>query len=311
MITQLQPHAPMRSPVSGFPRVLIAILLFTLHLSPFALRAFADAPRAQPRVVSQTVGNDELLLALAEPGQIAALSHLSRDGDFAACAAEAAAFPKLPKNATAETILSFSPTLVLFADYSRTELVEQVRRAGIRIVVISNYHTLDDSFSNLRTVARELGPEAESRAEKIIADCRRRVATLREKLKDARPVRVIAPSTYGVIPGYQSTFQDLCEYACAENLAATLGGLRGHQPPPVEKMLAWPVDKVVLIGANKAAALAPFKKLPPYQYMPAVREGRVALLEPWQISSVSHLRVLAYERLARELHPELFAATVP
>lgn len=72
-------------------------------------------------------------------------------------------------------------------------------------------------------------------------------------------------------------------------------------------MLTWPVDKVVLVGANADAALAPFQKLPPYQYMSAIRESRVALLVSWQISCVSHLRVFAYERLARELHPERFA----
>jgi len=260
------------------------------------------------RVVSQTVGNDELLLAVAAPAQIAALSHLARDPAFSGITAQAAAYPALEKNTTAEGILKYSPTLVLFNDYSRPELVAQVQRAGVRTLIISNYNTLDDTYADLRRIARELGPDAEARAEQVIADCQRRVAALREKLANAKPVRVIAPSTYGAIPGDRSTFQDLCDHAGAENLATTLGHLHGHQPPPSEKMLTWPVDKVVLVGATAAAALAPYKNLPPYQYMPAIRESRVALLEPWQISCVSHLRVACYERLARELHPELFAS---
>jgi iron complex transport system substrate-binding protein len=285
-------------------------------LSPAA----PPSPPPQIRVISQTVGNDELLLAVAEPAQIAALSHLSRDPDFSAVAAQAAAFPKLDKNATAESILAFSPTLVLFTDYSRTELVAQVRRAGVRSVIIKNYHTLADAYDNLRLIAAELGPEAAGRAGRLIAGCETRVAALRARLAGVRPVRVIAPSTYGMIPGRDSTFQDLCDHAAAENLAATLGGLRGHAPPPSEKMITWPVDKVVLISAALQdgarppaggdpvqAALAPFLKLPPYQFMPAIRERRAALLEPWQISCVSHHRVAAYERLARELHPERFA----
>ncbi|OAM91097.1 ABC transporter substrate-binding protein [Termitidicoccus mucosus] len=298
---------------------LLVFLLFGLSaLQSFGPRAFAAPP--QMRVVSQTVGNDELLLAVASPSQIAALSHLATESDFSAVAAQAAAFPKLDKNATAESILSFSPTLVLFTDYSRTELVEQIHRAGVRSVIIKNYRTLDDTYGNLRLIAAELGPEAAGRAERLIAGCEARVAALRAKMAGAKPVRVIAPSTYGVIPGRDTTFQDLCDHAAAENLAATLGGLRGHAPPPSEKMIAWPVDKVVLIsGALQSgvrpldgedpvqAALAPFLKLPPYQFMPAVRERRVALLEPWQISCVSHHRVAAYERLARELHPERFA----
>jgi iron complex transport system substrate-binding protein len=288
-------------------------------LPPLNPGALAAPP--QLRVVSQTVGNDELLLAIAAPSQIAALSHLAAEPDFSAVAAQAAAFPKLDKNATAEGLLAFSPTLVLFSDYSRAELVAQIRRAGVRILVIKNYHTLADAYGNLRLIAAELGPEAVGRAERLIAGCETRVAALRAKMAGAKPVRVIAPSTYGMIPGRDSTFQDLCDHAAAENLAATLGGLRGHAPPPSEKMLSWPVDKVVLVsgalrnGARPPAgedpvqaALAPFLKLPPYQFMPAVRERRAALLEPWQISCVSHHRVTAYERLARELHPGRFAS---
>ena len=145
-----------------------------------------------------------------------------------------------------------------------------------------------------------------ARAERVIADCRARVRALREKLRGVPPVRVIAPSTYGVIGGAETTFQDLCDHAGAINLAATLGHLRGHQPPPDEQMLTWPVDKVVIAGDAAAAALAPFVDLPPYKFMAAVRGRRVALLAPYMLASVTQYRVDGYERLARELHPEVF-----
>jgi len=292
------------------PIIAFVLLLFTLYSSLFTLRAFAPPPAPQMRVVSQTVGNDEFLLAVAAPAQIAALSQLARDPDFSGVAAQAAAYPVLEKNTTAEGILKYAPTLVLFNDYSRPELVAQVQRAGVRTLIISKYYTLDDTYAALRLIARALGPDAETRAELTIADCQRRVAALREKLATAKPVRVIAPSTYGMIPGDRNTFQDLCDHAGAENLATTLGHLHGHQPPPSEKMLTWPVDKVVLVGASIDAALSPYKNLPPYEYMPVIRESRVALLAPWQLACVSHLRILAYERLARELHPELFAPQI-
>ena len=282
---------------------LIALLSFAIALAFTFARAAESAP---VRVVSQTVGTDELLLALAEPSQIAALSHLATEPDFSAVSTEAAAYPQLAKNGDAENALKFSPTLILVANYSRAELVSQVRRAGVKVFVIEKYESLADAYANLRALARELGPSAEQKAETLIADCERRVAALAEKLKGVRPIRVIAPSTYGVIGGANTTFQDLCDHAGAENLAATLGKLTGHVPPPNEQMLTWPIERVVISGNDRDSALAPFLKLPPYQFMPAVREKRVALLKPWHISSVSHHRVAAYEQLARELHPELF-----
>lgn len=279
---------------------MIALVFLLVVANVGILRA--DTPKI--RVISQTVGTDELLLALAEPEQIAALSHLAEESVYSAVAEEAKRYPKLTQRGDVEGLLKFSPTLVLFANYSRAELVAQVRRSGVKVLVFDHYKSLEDAYGNLRLVARELG--AEAKAERLISECELRVKALRVRLRDAKPVRVIAPSTYGVIPGDDSTFQDLCDYAAAENLAATLGHLHGHEAPPNEQMLTWPIDRVVVAGDDAAAALAPFKTLPPYQFMSAVKEGRVALLKPYQLSCVSHHRIEGYEELARQLHPEAF-----
>jgi iron complex transport system substrate-binding protein len=195
---------------------------------------------------------------------------------------------------------------VLCADYSRVELVEGLKRSGVRVIVFDHYHTLDDAYANLRLLGRELGPAAVARADRIIADCQARVRVLEGKLAKVRPVRVIAPSTYGVIGGADTTFQDLCDHAGAINLAATLGGLRGHQPPPNEQMLTWPIDRVVVAGDDKESALQPFLTLPPYQFMAAIKERRAALIVPYMLSCVTHRRIDGYECLARALHPEVF-----
>jgi len=256
------------------------------------------------RVVSQTVGSDELLLALAEPCQVAALSHLARLPAFSAVADEAKRFPQLAPGGDAESILRYSPTLVLFADFSRAELVAQIRRAGVRVMIFNRYETLDDTYENLRRLAAELG--AETRAERLIADCQARMAALEARLRGVRPVRVIAPSPHGMIPGRRSTFQDLCDHAGAENLAATLGHLEGHAAPPTEGMMLWPVDFVVVDGSTVEEALAPYREIMPYQFMPVVKEGRAVLLRPYLMACVSHHRIDGYEMLARALHPEVF-----
>lgn len=276
-----------------------------------ALAACLTARAEAVRVVSQTVGTDELLLAVAAPAQIAALSHLARDPVFSGVAREAAAYSAIG-HGDAETILRFRPTLVLFSDYSRAELVEQVRRAGVAVLVFDRYLTLEDAYANLRRLAAALDdPAAAARAEAVVADCRARLARLQARLAGATPVRVIAPSTYGVIAGAGTTFQDICDHAGAENLATTLGHLQGHDTPPGEAMLRWPIEVVVLGGSDVDEALAPYRKLPPYAHFPAVRQRRVALLDAWALGCVTHLRVHAYEQLARQLHPERFPDPAP
>jgi iron complex transport system substrate-binding protein len=258
------------------------------------------------RVVSQTVGSDELLLALARPEQIAALSRLAIEPAYSAVAEQAKAYPRLNSEDNIEGILKYRPTLVLFANYSRVELVTQVQRAGIRTLIFDRYSTLEDAYANLRRLAAMLGPDAQARAERIETDGRARVEALAARLAGRPHVRVIAPSIYGPIPGAESSFQDLCDHAEADNLAASLGHLRGFAMPPEEQMLTWPIDRVVLTGRDRDQALQEFRSLSPYRFMPAVQEGRAALLQPHQLGCVSHHRIEAYEQLARELHPEAF-----
>ena len=258
------------------------------------------------RVVSQAVGTDELLLALAEPTQIAALSHLACDENFSAVASAAKVYPRLPANGDAETVLRHRPTLMICANYSRKELVTQVQRLGVKVWMMERYDTLADVYANLRRLAEELG--AEAKAERLIATCEARCAALRERLRGVRPVRVIAPSTYGLIPGGATTFQDLCDHAGADNLAATLGGWQGHAAAPGEQMLRWPIEFLVVAGDTVAEALAPYRNLPTYAHLPAWKERRAVLVQPYMLSCVSHHRIAGYERLARGLHPECFGA---
>jgi iron complex transport system substrate-binding protein len=241
---------------------------------------------------------------VADPGQIAALSHLARDPEFSAVAEEAEGYPQLQLNGDAESVIKYQPTLVLCADYSRPELVAQLRRAGVRVLVFDRYATMDDAYANLRLLARVLGTE--ERAERVIAECRGRVAALDKRLKGVPLVGVIAPSTYGLLPGANTTFQDLCDHSGAENLAATLGHLVGNAPQPSEQMLLWPIDFLVVSGKTQASALAPFRDIPPYEYLEVVRDSHAVLLPPWVLGCVSHHRIVGYEIMARALHPEAF-----
>lgn len=294
--------------VRGAALLVCLACLFGIASTGIGCSRVADARRAQPvvRVVSQTVGSDELLLALAQPAQVAALSHLALEPAYSAVAEQARAYSHLHRDGDVESILKFQPTLVLLANYSREELVTQVERAGIETLVFDRYDTLDDAYANLHRLAAKLGPAAEARATHIEAEGRARLEALRARLEGRPRVRVIAPSTYGLIPGADSTFQDLCDHAGAENLAASLGHLQGHAPAPEEQMLTWPVDLVVVAGPDREQAMAPFRDLFPYRFMPAIQQGRAAVLLPHQLSGVSQHRVEAYERLARALHPEAF-----
>lgn len=271
----------------------------------FLLLATLPLLAARPlRVVSQTVGTDELLLALADPGQIAALSHIGRDARFSASAAEAQRFPAL-RDSDAESVLRFRPDLVLAASFTRPETLALLRRAGVRLVVLDRFDTLEDLYVSIRLLGRELGQEA--RAEALIAQCRGRVRALAERLKGVRPVRVLTAGAYPFTAGADTTFQDLCDHAGALNVAAE-AGLKGHVPTPSEKLLTWNAEVLVISGDRPDASdtRARLAEIPHYRVLPAFKAGRFAVIPGALMSSVSHHRIDAYELLARALHPERF-----
>jgi iron complex transport system substrate-binding protein len=278
------------------------VALRLLALGGLALGVLSAEVAAETRVVSQSVGTDELLLALAGPGQIAALSHLATDANFSAAAAEvlAAGHARITSG-DAETILRHRPTLVLFTDYSRAELVAQVRRADVRTWTFDRYATLADAHAALRALAAELGGGAAERAERIIKADTVRVAELERRLAGRPRVAALAPTTYGVLAGSGTTFDDLCARAGADNLAASLGSLKGFARLPAEAMLTWPVEVFVVGGESDE-----FQRMPPYPQMMARRPIRVVRLDAWMLGCVTHRRVDAYEALARALHPEVF-----
>jgi iron complex transport system substrate-binding protein len=275
-----------------FP-VRLAALLFALALPLLAARP--------QRVVSQAVGTDELLLALADPGQIAALSHISHDGRFSPVAAEARHFPAL-KDSDAESVLRFRPDLVLAASFTRPETLALLRRTGVRLLVLDRFDTLEDVYDSLRRLGRELGQEA--RAESLIAQCQGRTGALAARLKGARPVRVLSAGLYPFTSGAGTTFQDLCDHAGALNVAAE-AGLKGHAPTPSEKLLVWNVEVLVASGEDDGIR-ARLGELPHYRTLPAYKAGRVVVIPGPLMSSISHHRIAAYEALARALHPERF-----
>jgi iron complex transport system substrate-binding protein len=280
-------------------RVLPVLLLALSALFGAGRAGHCAAPS---RVVSQTVGTDDLLAAIAAPGQIAALSHLARDPRYSPTAAANAQYPCL-RNGEAEDILRFRPDLVLVASYTQAETVVLLRRANVETLEVDHFDTLEELYGNARRIGRALGREA--RADELIKQWQARVKALGTRLKGCRPVRVLAVGFYPFTAGAGTTFQDLCEHAGALNVAAE-AGLKGHVPTPNEKILTWQVDVLVAPGEAGLDMQARLKDLAPYKFMKAFREGRVVQLPSALMAATSQARLDAYEALARALHPEAF-----
>jgi iron complex transport system substrate-binding protein len=260
------------------------------------------------RVVSQAIGTDDILLALADPSQIAALSHLARDPALAPDAANAVRYPAL-KGSSAEDVLRFRPDLVLLTSFSSPETVAILKKSRVKLFILEKFETLDDVYASLRQLGDLL--EKRQKAEALIESCRARVGSLAETMKGVKRVRVISAGAWQFISGSNTSFQDICDHAGAINVAAE-AGIDGIAPLPSEKLLTWKID--ALVGPTErrpngsAAALTDrLKDVIPYRFLDAYKQGRVIEIPVALFMSTSHHRIAAFEVLARALHPERFA----
>ncbi|NQD38572.1 ABC transporter substrate-binding protein [Permianibacter sp. IMCC34836] len=146
--------------------------------APTQTRAVTDAPK---RVVSMSLCLDELLIALAEPAQIAAVSSLARDPRYSSVWQTAQQLTA--HGGSAEQIASLQPDLILAADYERGKAVQVLRQLGFPVLAIDSPTRLADVPTMVRTVAAALGRPDQANQQLAalqnkLAEVHTRVATL-------------------------------------------------------------------------------------------------------------------------------------
>ncbi len=232
------------NPYARMMRVIGTVPLLALCVALWADPAPAsDAPR---RVVSFNLCADQLVVALADPDQIAGLSPYATDPALSVVADKALAFRKADWQA--ESTLLLEPDLVLIGPNDRSVTRRMLTAQGLRVVETGFVSDFDSARKQIREMAALLGhPE---RGEKLIAELDRARARLAAVApKSDRTALVVERGGYTQGPA---------------SLAATLLVEAGLKPPPgapagyggfipLEKFLVLRPDLVFLKDPPSAA----------------------------------------------------------
>jgi iron complex transport system substrate-binding protein len=114
--------------------------------------AQADAPR---RIVSFNLCADQLVVALADSDQIAALSPYARDAHLSVVAAPARRFPQL--DWSAEATIALQPDLVLVGPNDRQETRQMLAAIGVPVTDTALATDVDAARAQIRTAAAQFG----------------------------------------------------------------------------------------------------------------------------------------------------------
>lgn len=219
-----------------------ALLAFGMALYA-ALPARADAPR---RVVSFNLCADQLVLALADPEQIAGLSPYAADPALSVMADRARAFRRLDWQA--ESAIPLNPDLVLIGAWDRPATQRMLGRLGFRVERLDLVSNLESAKREIAQVAQLLGHP--QRGEAMIVAL------------DAAQARATAASPHA---GMTALVIERGGFTAGpETLAATLLRAADFRPPtgapsgyggflPLEKLLMLKPDLVFLKDPPRAA----------------------------------------------------------
>src|SRR5262249_14755518 len=143
---------------------LLCLILCLIPAPTFTGAAVAaDAPR---RVASFNLCADQLVVALADPEQIAGLSPYAADPALSVVTEQAKKFRKLDWQA--ESTIVLQPDLVFVGPNDRSVTRRMLAAQGLRVVGADFVTDLESARTQIRDVARLLGhPE---RGEKLVAD---------------------------------------------------------------------------------------------------------------------------------------------
>lgn len=206
-----------------------------------------DAPKSSPqRVVSFNLCADQLVLALADPSQIAGLSPYAADPALSVMADKARAFRKLDWQA--ESTIALQPDLVLVGPNDRSMTRRMLASQGLRVVEAGFVSDLESARKQIREMADLLGQK--QRGDKLLAELDRARARLAAVARTGGETALVVERG-GYTQGPAS-------------LAATLLSEAGLKPPsgapagyggfiPLEKFLVLKPDLVFLKDLPRAA----------------------------------------------------------
>jgi iron complex transport system substrate-binding protein len=262
-----------------------------------ALLAGYPAIAAPPsRIVSINLCTDELLLALADPGQIAALSPYATDAGMTLFADKAAAFRH--DAGDAETVIGLQPDLVVGGRFSKRAMRDVLKRLGYPIVELDVATSIAASIAQIRQVAALVGhPE---RGEALVGE----IAAAEERAKAAAAKRGPAPTVTfyqrrGYVTGGDTLTGELIALVGLRNIGSDLAGETGGLVPLERIVAARPqyllVDTPIVTAEDQGSALLAHPALA--RLYPADR--RIVLPEKLTVCGGPSLAA-AIERLSAE-----------
>lgn len=272
------------------------------------LSGIASIPAKPMRIITASIGHDEIVLALVPSERLVAVGAVSKDATFSNIADLVLDKPEVSRDP--ETIIAQEPDIVVTSPWYPIEGIEALRSAGILVVQTALDLDLYSQINNILLIGYILGEEerAITFAEEVEARFQAVLDVTAEKTERSS---VISLTQYGDslwTAGSGSTQGSLIVAAGGVNGAAE-AGIEGNQTISLESVIAMAPD-VIIIPQPAAYGAEEFRQSlfdnAALAEVPAIANDAVYIVDSKHFTTLSHWNIRGAEALARILWPDDF-----
>jgi iron complex transport system substrate-binding protein len=209
-----------------------------------ALGSSAAFAAARPRIVSINPCVDAVLVRVADPDQILAISHYSQDPAATSIPLDVARRYRVTSG-TAEEVVALAPDLVMSGPHVAPSTIFALERMKIRIAKFTVAESVEESEKQIRLIAGAVG--APERGEELVGAING--ALEHARAADQRRITAVIWQGGGMVPGRGTLADQLLQITGYRNLSASYG-LSKWDVLPLEYLIASPPDLVLSVGTG-------------------------------------------------------------
>ena len=225
----------------------IALLLLS-GCTPYAPTPHAAGAKPA-RIVSMNPCVDTILMEVADPRQIAAISHYSHDPRATSVPLRwAMQYPVV--SGAAEDVIAANPDLVIAGPHVSIQTIAALKRLGISLMQVTVPETVDESKKQITDIAARIGQTRKGETLNTRID-----AAMAAASTNAPPVSALIWQGSGLVPGKGTLADELLTKTGFSNLSRTLG-LKKWDILPLEGLLSEPPTVLLAGQANMGAGNA-------------------------------------------------------
>ena len=295
----LSPIAPLNSTVAAgaFPK--------RLHNPLGHEQVLQQAPA---RIASGILAADEIFAILRAKNRLVAVTDIADDPGISNVA-HFYSTDVVRSEADTEVLLATAPDMVVVAAYSDAATVRLLLSTNVPVLRIPEFTSFADIKRNTMTLASAIGEE--ERGAEVLARMQQRLDVVANAIKDQPKPRVLYYSPSGSAAGIGTLSDETITLAGGFNVIRETG-LKGSSLISQELAIALQPEVILLdiwgTTNGDPAAVNTMLQDPAWRGVPAVKQGRVYVVNAAIATTCSPFRVIGVETIAHLLHPNHVAA---